>query len=74
MNVKVLLPASMRAWVNGLNALTAAEIETIERSWQIELVTLYIDGVLTKAEVNEAWATWGSLKADKIEYINQSEH
>ena len=64
------LPASMRAWANGLRALTADEIETIERTWQVELVGQYVDGIRTKAEVDEAWATWEALKADEIAYLN----
>jgi hypothetical protein len=60
--IMTTLPAALRNWDNGFDALTMSEIYAHERVWQNQLLTMYCDGIITKHDANDAWNTWELMK------------
>ena len=66
------LPGELRNWLNGLQSLTMGEIENLEKRWELDLLHLYENGILTRAHTREAWETWQGMKADEIAYLEST--
>jgi hypothetical protein len=64
------LPAALRNWDNGFDALTMPEIHAHELTWQQQLLNMYCDGIITKPEANEAWAEWESMKRQNFDELS----
>jgi hypothetical protein len=62
MYIMQTLPKALRNWDNWIETLTESEIKTHEINWQRTLLSMYTDGRITKAEADEAWETWESMK------------
>jgi hypothetical protein len=62
MYIMQTLPTALRNWDNWIETLTASEILLHEIEWQRTLLDMYVSGKITKAEADEAWGTWETMK------------